>query len=173
MRCASGFTLLIVLIFLQVFALLTLNSLSRAVMLTKANFDQYESSHLLQLAQTMLVQLEQHVLRGCLVAPLPSANLGQLPLSWWQRHACRMILENKTFYYTLEWLGRDSCCFINPNTPGNITSVDFYRTSLFIAHRHTEILLQSTIALPGSDKPICKSVPHFIAPGRQMYREIK
>ena len=170
MKAVSGFTLLIVLVFLQVFALLSLNSMLQTAMLTKANFDQYQTDQLLRLAQTMLLPLEKQVPYECRVRPLPAASLIQRSLSWWQTHACRKTLQNQVFYYVLEWLGRDQCCVIGRHS---IMPVDFYRLSLFVAHHNTEIVVQSTIAQPASEKPVCQTAPHFIVPGRQMYREIK
>jgi len=170
MKFLSGFTLLIVLVFLHVFALLALNSLSQSALLTKAAADQYQAAHLLVSTENGLLQLEKKVSQDCLIHPLSSASLLKKPFSWWQTHACIVKQENRQFYYVREFLGKDQCCIIKQN---HIAVVEFYRLSLFAAHHNSEILLQSTIASPSDEKPICTNTPHTMVTGRQMLREIK
>lgn len=169
MKRNAGFTLLIVLVFLQIFALLTLDSLTQSALFAKAAFNQYQTGNLQRSAEDVLRQLEKQPPQGCLITPLPAANLKKLTVSWWQAQACKKTLPNTVFYYVWELLERDTCCSVQQKN----TVVVFYRLSLLAVQRNTELLLQSTIAIPTNEKPVCNTKPFSIVPGRQMYREIK
>ncbi len=165
----SGFTLLIVLVFMQILTILALDSLAQGALLSRAGFHQYQAGNLLHLAEGVLSQLEKQArVRHCQIAPMPAAHLANQSLFWWQTHACQQLIDKQVFYYTWERVGRDLCAV----TKNNQMSVEFYRWSLFAVQRNTAVLLQSVVATSAPVKPTCQT-PRVMVAGRQMYRQIK
>lgn len=166
-----------VLLFMQLFALISLYGLTRATDEMKLNSLNWQRMQSLLLAKLLLQKLEQEMTEytpACFVPILPTFELAKKPISWWQIHACSGNFAGNQYYYVFESLGKDACSAVAKGN-NQAVAVNYYRLSLFLwspQERAIKIRLQSTLARESAEPPSCVDHLHLVKPGRQMWREL-
>ena len=177
--CSKGFVLFTVLIFLQLFSLISLQGITAISMNIKSCRDLWQRNRHRQEINHLLHRLEFHLLSekervACLISTTLPEELAQKPISWWQQFSCSGIFLEKRYYYVVEALGKDSCAAIKYDT-NHIVIAEYYRiTLLFLQGQANDqvALFQSTVAKAGDEIASCYP-SHAVKPGRQMLREIE
>jgi hypothetical protein len=174
----NGYILFVVLIFLQIFSCLGLYELTAiSLTLRKNNHHLIRESYLLQ-AQKILKNLEEDVIAGhptCLVTISSASIPARMPLRWWQQKSCSRSNRAVRYYYRVESLGNDACAVISKNQYNHIMPAAYYRITLLMAMdkiRGAKLILQSTLAKPGTDPLSCPGKMHRVTLGRQMMRQL-
>lgn len=170
----TGFTFIVILIFLQIFSLLSLYSLSQAALVMKQNNHSWEG-HVQQLnAKKILASTEEknlERLNQCQIPVTSSHILIHKPLFFWQSQACR---SGKGYYFVVESLGADPCAMIKiPNKQDKIAH--YYRITLLTISgtlHAAKYFMQSTIATPENPILACQDKLHNVLLGWQMRRDI-
>lgn len=170
-----GFVLFAVLIFMQIYALLGMAALL-SVRLADKTTQAMDVRHQMQLqANAILHGVEQSLLLsqpGCIMEPMPIAQLLHEPPSWWAENACQSGDEDTPTYYTVEKLALDTCASVqnNQNQP---VAAQYYRITLSTFYgKADKILLQSTVVVPAVQVVECAEQAHKVQGGRQMVREL-
>ncbi len=170
----KGFVLFSALLFLLIFSLLSLYSLSAVTLSTKANRDAYQAmqvklqaDHALTLAETEF----RYGISYCLIEVTSLAKLAKLSQTEWQQRGCTGHLQAINYYYVVESLGIDPCGVVHKNN--NLFAADYYRITLLAesADLIYKTLLQSTLVLASHQKPACQQVERQVKIGRQSWRQ--
>src|SRR5579871_5487006 len=127
MHHLRGFILLIVLVFLQIFALMGLYALTQASLSMKRNNTLWERLVNLRLADKILKEIETNDVvesNNCNIPMTPSSELAVKPEWWWQFNTCRDNLRDIRYYYAVESMGSDACATILNGDKG--TQIAYY-----------------------------------------------
>ncbi|TAK78791.1 MAG: hypothetical protein EPO11_00910 [Gammaproteobacteria bacterium] len=157
---SKGFTLFVVLIFLQIFSMMGLYGLTTVALIIKMNQDEWQREVNVDNARTVLYGLTTIDGLNCFIPITSPSALAKQTMDWWQSNACSGNSAGNPYYYVVESLGKDACGVIG----GQIAA--YYRVSL----RFGTILLQGTLA-QGDEMASCDQ-PHHVVAGYQMWREI-
>jgi len=177
-NASSGFVLITVLVFIQIFSIISLYSLIYAFDSLKRNNHQWTGDINRLTSHMLLQQLETRIATdqtACVIAVTPAPQLAQKPISWWQQHACSDNVRGIRYYYAIEFLGDDPCGVIKENAINQSLIAKFYRITLYLLPdklKGAKYIIQSSIVLPGVQTSVCEGKLHTIYPGRQMWREI-
>jgi hypothetical protein len=166
----AGFILMTMLIFLQIFSLISLYGLTRAHVAMKKNNYFWKMSLQKLKAKMMLKQLEKRDLSLCMIPTTSVTTLTQKSRKWWERNACSEAGNGIYYYYAVESLAIDACGIME-----KAQIAHYYRITLFVLFDKLGLFkyfIQSTIARPENKITDCHDQPHFIQNGRQMWREI-
>jgi hypothetical protein len=167
----QGFALFSVLIFLEIFAVLTvfcLHSVSWEIKLTQARF---EKSKMSQAARTILQSVEFLTENSSCVISFTSAfQLSLQPLSWWESHSCAGNFNLFQYYYIVEPLQEDACALLSSGKPAQYSRVTLL--TVLKADPSIKMILQSSVITAGSEPAHCESALHNVNLGRQNLREI-
>lgn len=171
MQKMVGFALITLLIFLQVFALLSLFGMQMTRIQTKESQSvwhrhsaQMASEHGLRTAEAKL----QTNLPWCIIPIQSTAELKKRPLDWWQSSTCTGNFQSLQYYYVVEMLGEDPCAFLKKSQ----FIANYFRVTLFSKRDNVEIFLQSTVVTPKERRSqICDKENHSVTVGRQMLRQ--
>lgn len=169
--CISGFTSVIALLFLQLAALFALYEMRQSV--DEVRIVKQEKRVLLQQTAVLSVMIKlQHefLLRisDCVVPMMaPHTLLGKSD-EWWLHQACSLHISDQTYYYILEKLSANPCAYIQNQSNKQYVTPEYYRITLY----SNKIILQSTLAIPGSQRLSCASGSHQyeVYSGSQMTR---
>jgi hypothetical protein len=170
----SGFTLIAILIFLQIFSLLSLYSLSRASLVMRQNNHSWQS-HVQQLKAKKILDTIEKIslpkLNQCRISVTSSHILIHKSLSFWKSHGCRV---DDGHYFVVEPLEEDACAIIETmNRQEKIAH--YYRITLLTISdtlHAAKYFMQSTIVRPENPLFACQDKRHKVLLGRQMRREI-
>lgn len=163
---ASGFTLVPTLIFMHLFVLLSLFTLSRSSLDMKENQQRLLSFEFRMKARATLQQLERmsrSQWQSCLISSIAATALVNKSVDWWQNKGCHFV-NTDSYYYTIEPLGNDPW-----------SASVYYRITLFARSAKlssANYFLQSTVALQDSSPPLCEGNQRQIIWGPQVRREI-
>ena len=169
----QGFALILVLIFLEIFSLLSITALQSNILAARMTHNQWHKNTLIYAANQQLTSLASQSSFSCLMQPIPTQKLIQRPLSVWQQSSCTGNLSAFTYYYVVETLGNDSCAHII-NTAIN-TTVNYYRITLLLIdslHPAIKTLLQATTVTPGTGGNVCHAVMREIMNGQQTLHKL-
>lgn len=175
---SSGFVLVTVLLFLQVFSLISLYGLMYASTTMKRNDHLWYGYNDRLKSNQFLQKLESGVVldpAACNIPVTPSPVLARKPISWWQLHTCSANADGIRYYYAVESLGDDPCGVTEKGNRNQWLIANYYRITLFMLPdklKGAKYLLQSTIALSGVQALACEGNLHRVKPGRQTWREI-
>ena len=178
-QSSHGFVLLLLLIFMQLFAWVGLHELTIAADTLKLNQHHWQHDQQLLVAKKILARLERmpsSEMTHCLIPITPAFLLAKKPLSWWQQDACSGYFMGNQYYYVFESLGKDVCGAINKKTDDPLVAADYDRLTLFwlpVAIPGARIILQSTIAKESDELASCPDKLNLVKAGRQMWREIQ
>ncbi len=173
MQSERGFVFISILIFLQIFSLLSMYELLAAANMMKRIGEQEQHEKYVLTADQCLKELEAgmpHSIPACIIQTIPSAELARKPLTWWQQHTCHANSHQIQYYYAIEALGRDDCGMVDDSSVAN-----YYRNTIYLLAnklKHAHIVLQSTIVLADHANSSCQRIAHHVKLGRQMSREI-
>jgi hypothetical protein len=169
-KSLHGFALISVLIFLEIFSMLTFFSIRASGWEIRMTNQRLMKQKLTYAAATILNHVETGLdqsLENCLLPPLPSTELIQKPLSWWQSHSCTGNFDRFQYYYVIELSGVDNCALISS---GQIAA--YYRITvlvMFMDNTDLQSLWQSSFVLPTVRRAECQP-SHLINAGRQLAR---
>ena len=177
MKSVQGVILIMVLLFLQLLALMSLFAMRLAWIEMKSNQSISQSHITYYLAQEALDHVEKifdQVYLECRIPVTQTANLLRYPFSWWEVEACSGTLLTLKYYYKIEALGEDPCAKIQilPSNGSALTANYMRITLMGITTHSTKIVLQSTIVKPLQSLLSCAGMKHTVMPGRQTQREI-
>lgn len=176
----QGFILPIVLLFMQLFALLSIYELDGAKLSMQISRDYFHVIKNNIIAKQILKNLEQDVVSQsdnpypCFISLTSSTQLVRSPLQWWGTHACSGNFDAMRYYYVLEWLGKNPCVNLDKITNNQLVAVNYYRLTLYVNDSKSAGIwfFQSTLVKPSEEAPLCKDKPYSITIGRQMWREL-
>lgn len=173
----SGFTLFVMLFFINVFFIFITYSLLSISYMKKLNQHAWNRVENEVNADIVLQWLENRLSNEkafCLTAPTETSFLTKQNTTWWQQHACFNTDGENHYYFLIEFLGNDNCAFIYSNNNQLITA-DYYRiTLLYIVSRlnHDRIFRQETFIKGNDHMPPCTNETHQVMLGPQTKREI-
>lgn len=173
---SSGFVLIIVLVFMQVFALLSWCAIEGVLLEMKMLQQHQVSSQVMSNAEQILKKVEDSLLHyqsSCLIPQIESAQLLSRSLHWWQSSVtCAGIFRLFQYYYVVEFLGNDPCATV---TSAALTTVNYWRITILVKPfvGSEKVWLQSTIATASDIRADCHGVFHDINIGRQSWCELK
>ena len=153
----SGFILIIVLVFLQIFSLIGLFNITLVTNGLKSTHHLSQGYYFRLRTREFMQNLEHQIRPECVIPITPATQLAKKLPSFWQLNACHANVDGIRYYYSMEWLGDDACA-----------SSRYYRITVKASH----YMLQSTIALPATIEQACEGKTHIVQPGRQGLREI-
>lgn len=175
----NGFVMLIVLVFIQLFALMGLYSLTQIMQHMKLNAEIWQKEEYLRQANYILHQIENQLLFTlplCRISIIPATDMVRKPILWWETHGCSGNFMGIQYYYVLEFLGNESCVSVKKQENNNHgLTVDYYRLTLSCllnVEKSKKIVLQSTIAKISDKLLSCQQRLHEVVLGQQMQREI-
>lgn len=169
MTTKQGFILPMVLIFMQIFSLLSVygmeNSLT-TMQLIQLSMTSESDSHLAAQILKQLSQLDSGT--SCLVQA--NLNLHHQTLAWWQGNACKASMDERNYYYVLQHLGIDACAKIQD------ANADYYRLTVYLmttSRLTSRLLVQNTYIKPVHTIDICTGDSHPVLAGQQMWVEFR
>jgi hypothetical protein len=166
----AGLALLSVLIFLELFAILTLALVRTNLWEIKISNQQAIKAQLVNTALLLLPTVEAKAdaaIIHCQLPVTPPANLILQPTEWWQSTACSGNFGRWVYYYTVEFLQTDECTIPEPS--------NYYRISLLLIEpvaNSARVIIQSIFVVPQSSPLICHSSTHNVQQGRQSWQEL-
>ena len=146
---SRGFVLIVVLLFLAVFAVLALSSIRMNTMELKMVRNDWQKQMILNTSEFLLNKVAREFdpsSSQCIDHIGPNIVLAKQPVSWWKSVSCAGNFQRFTYYYVIESLG-----------------VDYFRVSMLVStdeHQNERVILQSVI------------VKTNIAMSRQSWREL-
>lgn len=178
-RYSSGFIFVTVLIFLNVFSLLSIYGLMQLSESLKKNARFMEYNRYYLECDKILKRLEAQRAQGidgCTIPIMPATELSKQPISWWQLNTCSDNVSGIRYYYAVELLGDDACAWIKKAINNPLVTVRYERITLYALVDKiagAKYRIQSTIVIPNhSMVSSCNTKPHWVHEGRQMWREL-
>lgn len=167
-QASDGFILLTVLIFVQLFSLIAMESIAWLIE-DKRSIKLLARQRNLQLKTLSLIsQMNSPVTAACSGGHYAAGSLPRKPLSWWQDHACRGVTNGGEYYYFQEPLELNVCNAENKsvrydrNTLLYLPGKDFYSAMLY----------QSMITSINDTNIPCQGEPKMIPLGLQHLRQL-
>lgn len=173
-----GFVLLAVLIFLQIFSMLSLYGLAMIRVQHKTNQHYWQHMAGEISARNKLLILEQKLLSEspeCLREIMPVAEIIKKHLVWWQQNACTASSDTQQYYFFTEYLGKHPCVGVTISQTKQIVAANYYRITLLAYRDHflsSKLLLQSVVVSPGDQAILCPDTIRTVRPGMQQRREL-
>lgn len=164
---------MVVLIFMQIFALMSWYALYYALLAAKSEKNIVMHQQLFHASFHLLDELEselQHQLPICTIAPMDTNTLIAQTLDWWKLNACAGIFPKFQYYYVVEKLVDDPCATIKQT---NMTAVYFRLTLLSTNPERAKLFLQSTVVRPNDLQKPCQGLRHIVQAGRQTWYELE
>lgn len=177
-KLSNGFVLVTVLVFLQVFSLMSLYSLMYASATMKGNDHLWYGYIYRVKSNKILHRLESSAMtdmQACIIPVTPATVLALNPTAWWQLNTCSDNVDGIRYYYAVESLGGDPCGIMGKSNNNQLLTAEYYRITLCALPdklKGAKFLLQSIIALPAVNAARCQRNLHLVKPGRQFWREI-
>ncbi|GEM_PF-1279574 len=176
----SGMVLMLVLIFLEIFGMLSVRALQNCVLEKRITNNQFNKLFIFSSAQQIIKMAETHLEQSenvtCSIPVTPVYDLLHKSLDWWQSGiSCTGNFNLFQYYYVIEFLGSDPCALIehgdNPQQ-----NADYFRITLLTTNYDTlgaRIFLQTTLIKAGKAKLACLGSRHAVSKGRQSWRELQ
>ncbi len=164
-----GIVLWIVLVFIFLISACMMEEIlfvSKKILFNYRHFQQ-DASYV-KVEQVMITLARQPIKNShfCFVPRLSTKNLIQLPLNFWETHACSWQAEIKG-YYLIEQLEQDDCAMLDDSSVAQYYRINFL---LLDAQKKPERIFQSTFIQPVNAQNACSNQAHFVHPGYQMMR---
>jgi Tfp pilus assembly protein PilX len=177
-RPQQGVALLAVLIFLEVFALLSLFALQQQEWNSQLTKRLKIRNTGLVLAEQTLTTIENHLLitdPACLIPTTPAPILNRKSLAWWRSVSCAGNFQAFQYYYVVEFMGMDACATVAGEADKMETPVAYYRVTLAftpLSDPDLKWLLQSTMVRRATSDAVCTGPSHAVPLGRQRWQEL-
>jgi hypothetical protein len=172
----TGFALLSVLIFMEIFITLSLFAVHSASQNLKITHQLYLKNKMQLTANNILFSVERNISPDCLLTEKPHSKWHDQPIAWWQIHSCNGKTNSFEYYYVIQPLETDPCAKLNYldiiDTP---KVAQYFRITLLIMFQSDPTvtqILQSTAILPTDPDRVCTGSIHTVFPGRQSVREV-
>jgi hypothetical protein len=169
----QGFALILVLIFLEVFALLSIAVLQNNILAARMTRNEWIKNNLMYGASQQLAIIANQPVGLCLIKTMPTQWLIQQPLSVWQNASCAGNFHSFKYYYVVETLGNDNCTHIKDTAVNTIAT--YYRITLLmidVNYPGIKTIFQSTQVTPGSTSGVCQGTIRIIANGLQTLHKL-
>ena len=175
----AGFALIIVLLFLEIFSILSLYALENIV-LEKRLADQFWRKHLMVMdAQTLLETLEKQISdnTSCLIPVSGVLELLAQTMPWWREVSCAGNFHLLQYYYVIEDLSRNTCSYIEQVEEGSVKKVraGYFRLTLYLVNPLSvkeRVMLQSVVVVPVKVDEPCNGDMNLTIHGRKSWREL-
>lgn len=167
----NGYVLLVVLIYLQLIALLTL-----AILQQEKNYmHSFAKSELMREQHQQLKDLlpTLNVDEYCSIATTNPKQITAQATNWWNRHACTLQTNLYQIQYVIEDLKTDVCAVIAKN---KIAIANYYRITLRLTSAEANIasIMQAIIVKPTPmTGQVCQNNMHIVQPGVQFVTEFE
>lgn len=168
-KATRGYILLMMLVFLQLCAWISLNAMQQTVSALKLMREQTNRIAVAQRSHNLLQQLavEQSFLNtSCRIPVLMPMKLVKNSLPWWQENACSGSSDHLQYYYVIEFLGEDECALLTETTHAN-----YYRMTLLML-TDTRPMYQVTFSAASDQVKSCMKQAYSVKLGIQAFREI-
>lgn len=162
----SGFILIPILIFTQLYAWLGIAALETGYLSIKSVTEQHTRRCLQNDSEYELKRIESELALGlphCQIPPISIQLLQRQAAIWWDAHACQDYNGNVRFNYLIESLGSDTCA--QP-------AIDYVRITLRAADKHMQVMLQSVITIKSLNSSLCEKKEYSVTLGRKNKIEI-
>lgn len=163
----QGFVLCVVLVFLQLFAMLSLYQLMRVSYAIKLSNQQLQHALFVLQARVMLRKLAQADVE-CEINAISDLSLQHHTLDWWQSNACYFQRNKINYFIVQERLGDDPCAVVSHKR-----SALYLRDDLLAVQNSERVILQGTIVKVSAVPLSCATRPHAVRVGLQMIRELR
>lgn len=169
MKKSCGFILFPVLIFMQIFSLINLQSYFTILFSAKNANEEWHQAKINLQAHILLRKLPIHSDLPCNISKQNPKTLSKYPMSWWQKQGCSGNVEEVRYYYVVEDLGKDDCATVDKSHIAN-----YYRVSLLILSplKYARLLLQATYIIPATIHLACNNIVREVNQGLQTLRVI-
>lgn len=172
----TGFALLSVLIFLEIFITLSLFAIRSASQDLKITHQLYLKNKMQLSANSILSSAEKDISPACLLTEKPLTKWRDQPLSWWQTHSCNGKTNSLQYYYVIEPLETDPCAKLNYlDIIDSLKVARYFRITLLIMFQSDPTvtqILQSTTIRPADPDRVCTGSIHTVFSGRQSLRVV-
>jgi hypothetical protein len=172
----AGICLVIILVFMQFFALLSIYIMQMNSWEIKMNTAFYQKFQLRLNAMRILSQIENANVTQwdlCYVPLVANSILVDQPLSWWQSHiACTGYYARVQYYYIIEILGLDPCATIFFKKD---KVAKYFRISLLLQSQvgnKAKLIIQSILVKPSKSELMCQGPVYLVNNGRQSWHEL-
>ncbi len=178
-QLCSGFTLVMVLVFLQLASMLALYELLRASQVLRMLRATHLQDQGLSAAKNMLTEIALEFIPETLACNVPLRTMRksyQAQKQWWLQHACIKTEGEIKYYFVYETLGVDPCGYINNIDNNQSFAAIYYRITLYAEPLNVKssgaFILQSTLAKSSRERLSCLSIhlQHEVYSGLQMMR---
>ncbi len=169
MKSSLGFILFPVLIFMQIFSLISLEYYFSILFSAKnAGIEWYQDKTGLQ-ANIIFKKLSINNDLPCYINKQNSKALSKQPIAWWQKQGCGGNFDEVRYYYVIEELGKDDCAAVDESHIAN-----YFRVSLLVLSslKYAKLLLQATYVIPVEMYLPCNNLPRKVNKGLQTMRTI-
>jgi hypothetical protein len=166
----KGMVLILVLLFMQIFAWLSLSMLENHIISVKMSRTLWQKHQTFIKAENILKQIENEVLQDTLNCVIPVTHYDILlskSLDWWNEFGCGGIQEKFQYSYVLEKLA-SSCTLLSSEVALHI------RITLRIQNltNQTKEILQSTLVKIDNATQNCQGMPQDYIAGRRQWRQL-
>jgi Tfp pilus assembly protein PilX len=172
----KGFTLFVVMIYLQLFSLLGLFGLMTGTIAIKSVQQSRMKSELLIKADSILAEIEAQSIAEithCNIEQRIPSSLADESGEWWRQHACEGRFAALQYDYVIEPLAVDICGRADKSVEIHSLAAVYYRITLRLRpSNETQVIrmLQSTIVQLEDKHMPCQGEYHRVRLGRQMQR---
>lgn len=126
----KGFVLIVVLLFLQQFAMLSVAMISQHILSIKMSNEYQQKHHVFQSAEKLLRNINDSMFEedNCEIPVLDAALMRTQSLTWWEENACSGLSGSFKYYYVFEKL-----------------SENIVRMTLLVMQNNAREILQNTL----------------------------
>lgn len=168
-----GFVLLVVLVYLQILSLLSMQMMASFISLKREQFHQLVVYQQRQKALDVLATVDQVRQPLCSVKINSALQLSFKSLSWWRQYGCHDTHDNYEYFFVRERLGVDTCSVISHQYKQQLAPV-YYRNTLLQISAANEynraLIVQDTVAMVSEQPPHCSDTLRRVKAGRQALR---
>lgn len=168
----DGFVLLIMLVYLQIFSLLSMQALSSATVYKKFEFNQLVVFQKRRQVLDVLAFLDQKPQVSCVMTMRSHKWFLHQSSAWWRRHACHISFATNDYYYVREMLDAGTCGVTSNEYKQQVTPIYYRNTLLQVSgvSAHQSLMVQDVVVWPGQNPPVCNKTLWHVNTGRQMLR---
>lgn len=172
MKMQKGVVLLIVLLFISLFSLMSLHTLSMAALSHKNNRYDWDRIFMLMSAEILMSKISISSSSICKWAS--NESVVNKPFSWWKKSGCADKVAGLECYHVVQALGQDPCAYTK-RIDNHLVIADYYKITLLCWTGEIEdskLLLQSTVIKDGSTSSTCSGISRQVRLGKQVLRQI-
>lgn len=169
-RKAKGIVLIIVLVYMQCLALMSIYTLTHYQLQLRLSSQAQLRTRMLQATEALLKPSATLFLEDCPIAKTAWQSLWRQSVAWWQAQACAGNFQDFRYYYVVETLANDPCASVTETLTAR-----YYRLSLRVIAQqdaNMKVIVQTTWVAGEKATAVCQGIRHSVPSGRQMWREL-